>query len=68
VQSHVVTTQQRFRVALREEGVALPARYTANRAARNDGLALERRAATARAPHSPQQSGHTAERRNDAAA
>ena len=46
VQSHVVTAQQLFRVALREEGVALPARYTANRAARNDGLALERRAAT----------------------
>lgn len=68
VQSHVVTAQQRFRVALREEGVVLPARYTANRPARTDGRALERRDAAARVPHSLHPSGHTAERRNDAAA
>jgi len=60
VQSHVVTAQQRFRVALREEGVTLPARYTANRPARNDGPAL--------VLHRPQQPAQAFERRNDAAA
>jgi len=57
---HVATAQQRFRIALREQGVAVPSTHTTCRRARCDGPAL--------VLHCPQQLAQAFERRNDAAA
>jgi RNA polymerase sigma-70 factor (ECF subfamily) len=64
VNAHVVSAQRRLRVALIEQGLLSPRR----RPQPTDGCRPERSEGPALVPHSLQQSGHTAERRKDAAA